>query len=269
MAVTKKKRGDSAVKSRSESPGGVTAKSPVESPGGVTAKSPAESPGGVTAKSPDEATRGVIVAFGGQKGGSGKTTTTVALAVEFQRLGWSVALVDADPQGSAWTWSDVAREGGSPTPEMVRMTAGFLAVLPLLAAKHDVVLVDCPAHLDAIQGELMLVVDTMVIVGGSSPIEFWSLTATLRVLGQARALRPELDVVALLTRQRKGEVLSRQARNALEKGNLAVLDAELGDRATYRHAIGVGLGPSTFAPASEAAREVRCLAAELERRWSQ
>jgi hypothetical protein len=46
---------------------------------------------------------------------------------------------------------------------------------------------------------------------------------------------------------------------------LPVLGAELARRVTYPEAIGAGLGPTTLAPSSEAAREVRRLATELER----
>ncbi|MET3148778.1 UNVERIFIED_ORG: cellulose biosynthesis protein BcsQ [Xanthomonas axonopodis] len=45
-----------------------------------------------------------IIVIAAQKGGAGKTTLALHLAVEYQRAGKSVALIDTDPQRSAEMW---------------------------------------------------------------------------------------------------------------------------------------------------------------------
>ena len=53
-----------------------------------------------------------VVAVLSEKGGAGKTTVTVHLAVAAQLAGLDVAIIDLDPQASAAEWAD--QRGGAP-----------------------------------------------------------------------------------------------------------------------------------------------------------
>ena len=55
----------------------------------------------------------MIVTVGNTKGGTGKTTFAVQLALERQATGRAVLLIDADRQGSAQKVMTMRAEGGS------------------------------------------------------------------------------------------------------------------------------------------------------------
>ncbi len=55
-----------------------------------------------------------VIAFLSQKGGSGKTTLAVHVAVAAQQAGERVTLIDTDPQGSAQAWARVRK---APAPK--------------------------------------------------------------------------------------------------------------------------------------------------------
>lgn len=44
-----------------------------------------------------------VIALANQKGGCGKTTSSISIAAAFNKLGYSVAVVDTDPQCNATT----------------------------------------------------------------------------------------------------------------------------------------------------------------------
>ena len=62
------------------------------------------------------------IALSNNKGGSGKTTTTVSLAAAFAERGLRVLVVDLDPQGSATEWL-----GGRESPNgLVEFSTGAI-----------------------------------------------------------------------------------------------------------------------------------------------
>ena len=58
----------------------------------------------------------MIVTVAGLKGGTGKTTVAVSLAEACAERYGEALLIDADPQGSAMTWAELAEEMGEAAP---------------------------------------------------------------------------------------------------------------------------------------------------------
>ena len=126
-----------------------------ETPIAVAAAAAARIRGGRTETWPrPEATRVMTVA--NQKGGVGKTTTTVNLAASLAMHGLRVLVVDLDPQGNASTALAVPHHAGEPSVYEVLVSGE-----PLVQALHTVEAIpglDCvPATIDLAGAEIELV----------------------------------------------------------------------------------------------------------------
>lgn len=207
----------------------------------------------------------MIVALAGQKGGAGKSTLAVCLAVEALTRGRRVLLVDADPQGTARTWAEVAAEASQPTPTTIAMGALMHrdGQLWRLSEGYDLTLVDCPPRHGEIQRAALMCADRVLIPCGPSAPDVWALGDTTTLLAEARALRPELGATVVLTKVQPRTAVGAGAAASVGEAGLPVADVRLGFRVAYQEALVCGRGVTTHDPTAAAAREIRRLYDEL------
>jgi chromosome partitioning protein len=218
-----------------------------------------------------------VLAVFGQKGGTGKSTLSVNLAVAatLVRGGSRTLLVDLDPQGSATDWyAEHTRTNGS----------GSLLALEALDAKkrakylsldgfgslvqgRDVVVLDGPPRLNDIAQAAAVHADVVLLPVRIGGFDWWALSESLKTLDAAdetrRALhpsRPPLRRVFVLNASLPGVVGERPAALALEA--LRTL-GETAPTVHYRHAFQVpaasGQCALTIDPESTASTEIRAL----------
>jgi chromosome partitioning protein len=151
------------------------------------------------------------VALVNQKGGVGKSMSAVYLAAGLARQGRTL-LVDADPQQTVLTWSELAGDGFPPVVSLP--TRDLPRRLRELAPDYQHVVIDTPPGNPAISRSAVLAVDLVVIPTSPSLVDLDRLLPTLDLLievGDQHAF----DTRILLTRVRPRTVSGRTARDYL------------------------------------------------------
>ncbi len=208
----------------------------------------------------------MIIAIAGQKGGSGKSTLAIHLAAEWSHAGHRVLIVDADPQGTSLTWSEVADENGTAHPTTVAVGESLRATVPELARAYDLTVVDCPGRMRSKrQLGALLCADLVVLPCGPSTPDVWALAESIDLVVEVQSLRPQLEGLIVLNRlSRTGE--SRAVADALGTLPLPLARQRIGQRVAFSEALAAGRGVTVNAPRSAAARELRGLAREIRAR---
>ncbi|MCM0620976.1 ParA family protein [Nocardioides bruguierae] len=106
---------------------------------------------------PVERPRGTrVVVIANQKGGVGKTTSSVNLAASLAQLGQRVLVIDLDPQGNASTALNVDHRRGTPSTYDMLVDGVPLEEVVTQSPEHDLLWV-CPATIDLAGAEIELV----------------------------------------------------------------------------------------------------------------
>lgn len=213
-----------------------------------------------------------LIATVGTKGGTGKSSICLNLAVAAARNGKSVLLIDGDSQRSALFWE---HQRSCLNPVTIPLLSRRIhEVLPSLVESHDVVIIDCGGGRQdsSIMRSAILACGKGIVCqeGGivlvpiqPSQVDLWGLADTIEILEEARS------ITTLESRLVLNQVNSRTAllRNTLAaiKGlkDLPLLDSRLCSRVAYKNAIEIGLGVVESEPRGKAAAEVMALWTEL------
>lgn len=208
---------------------------------------------------------GHVITIAQQKGGSGKTTLAVNLAIGFAREGRSVALVDTDPQGSAGRWFMMRlEERGEPDIEFATASAwGITYECRKLADAHDIVIIDTPPKADSDLRPALRAADLVLVPVATSHVDLWAVDAVLDL-----AERADKPVMMVMTRARSGTRLSADVAGAAAGMAAEVARAPMNNRVVYAETLGQGRAAQE-APKGPAHDEVAALVEEIAQRLTQ
>ena len=194
-----------------------------------------------------------VVTLVTQKGGSGKSTLTVGLAVAAMEDADRVAVIEADLQGTVSSWR---RRRTNPYPRVDRVAdrVEIERAIPRLRAEGvRLAIIDTAATNNNLSSCAISVADFCLIPARPSPAD---IEAALPTLTTIRRFNRRFAFVLNQTPPR-GYRLSEAATALNSLGVLAL--PFIVQRNDYQDALGAGLGVTEFAPEGKASEEIRAL----------
>lgn len=188
-----------------------------------------------------------------RKGGAGKTTIAVHLAVAAEAYGIATAIFDLDPQASAALWSD---HRGEPIPAVVPAQAPRLPALLAQARQNeaDLVLLDTAPHADGIAADAADQADAILIPCRPSSFDLDAIGASVRLARTAG--KPAYVVINAAPVQ---GVETAEAITAIRAAGVNVCPVVLHHRKPYASRIHEGRTAREIEPKGKAAQEIDAL----------
>jgi len=212
-----------------------------------------------------------VITVAQQKGGAGKSTLTIHLAVAWSALGRRVAIVDIDPQASVSQWDE--RRGhnhngrggkngaanGAELPHVVKLSGWRTAnEVERLGREHDIVLIDSPPHA-ATEARIAVRAARLVIVPMQpSVMDLWATQATLD-MAKAERVAALIVLNRVPARSRAADAVAAEVANM----GVPMAEARIGNRVALASALHRGKGITEYEATSTAAHEIEALAQEI------
>ncbi len=199
------------------------------------------------------------ISFVTQKGGSGKTTLCLNLAVAAEELGERCLLLDLDPQGSAEAWY---HDREALRPKLVRVSAGELPAALHLArrGRFTRVLIDTPGRDEPAVAAAIRAADFCLVPCRPTPPDMKAQPATVATI---RRLGKPFGFVLSQTPPRGFRI--REAQTGLAVlGPVAPVPVVA--RSVFQDALGTGSAVTEYDPEGKAAAEIRELWKWIARR---
>lgn len=248
-----------------------------------------------------------IIATAMQKGGVGKTTTTLALGAELARLGARVLIVDTDPQGSATTGSGVTLAPNAKTvyevlispeladPATVTTDHGYdliPATLELAGAElslagrigrelllrtalgplrrqYDYILIDSPPSLGLFTVNALAAADTVLVPLQAHVFALQAMSQLEMTIAMIRQLNPQLRIggMVLTMIDRRTSVNQLIETEARERYGDLVFGSTIPLNVKIVEAPASGQPITRYAVDSAGARAYQALSTEVRERW--
>lgn len=200
-----------------------------------------------------------VCALISQKGGSGKTTLALNLAVAAVDACRSVVVIDVDPQQSAAHWGKLR------TTDNPIIIKGYAAPLPDIIQRcksggADLVIIDTAPKSEKASLVAAQLANLIVIPCQPSSLDLHAVGDSVNIARLAQK-----PAVFVLNGCRANSTLTDDAADALLRYAATISPVRIGNRIAFVKALADGLGVTEFDPVSAAALETRALISFLKK----
>jgi chromosome partitioning protein len=188
-----------------------------------------------------------------QKGGAGKTTLALHLAVAADLAGRSAAIIDLDPQASASGWGD---HRGKDKPAVVSSQTARLSQVLAAASKAGaaIAIIDTAPHSEHAALAAARASDLILIPCRPAILDLRAINSTIDLA----KLAGKPAAVVLNSVPPRGS-LGEDADRAIEVYGVDVCPVRISQRAVFVHALTEGLTAQEYEPGGKGASEIRRL----------
>lgn len=201
----------------------------------------------------------MIVTVGNTKGGVGKTTLAVNLAIARALSGRDVWLIDGDRQGTAQTAISIRSEAGQvPGIACAQYADGqtLRAQVQQQARKFDDIIIDAGGRDSTALRAALVLSDVLLVPFQPRSYDVWALNDIAVLVDEARSVRDGLRAFAVLNCADPGETSNDNAEAAAAVADVPqfeYLATPIRRRKAFANAAGAGLSVIEMKPADKKA----------------
>lgn len=194
-----------------------------------------------------------IIAIISQKGGAGKTTLALHLAVAAEKAGQTSVIIDLDPQASATNWKDSRTDDA---PVVVSAQSARLTSVLDVAKKEgaEICIIDTAPHSESAALAAARASDLILIPCRPAILDLRAISSTIELAHIASK-----PVVVVLNSVPSRGSLSKEAANAVKGYGVEVAPIQIGQRSAFIHSLTVGQTAQEYEPTGKGANEIQQL----------
>jgi|TARA_B100001093_G_scaffold501217_1_gene552596 chromosome partitioning protein len=180
-----------------------------------------------------------VITISQQKGGTGKTTLAVHLAMAFIKYhDLKVAIIDTDPQGSLGKWFMIRTEKKVSNENLTFKTASLWGAQyesKTLKNDHDIVIIDTPPKIESDARPSIEAADLVLIPMAASHVDFWATGAIVDIAKKANK-----KILAQINRSSQRSKLINKTKDFIKSLDLDSTETIIGNRQIYTSSMGEG-----------------------------
>jgi chromosome partitioning protein len=203
-----------------------------------------------------------VITVAQQKGGTGKTTLVVQLALAFIKYhNLKVAIIDTDPQGSLGKWFMIRSDNGLSDTNLTFKTASLWGAQyesKILKQDHDIIFIDTPPKIESDARPAIEAANLVIIPVAPSHVDFWATEGIIEIAKKAKR-----KILIQINRANYRSKLISKTYEYINSIKVKATDTLIGHRQIYVSSMGEGKTVAEKQRKSKAVDEIKKISEQI------